>query len=141
MTMGMVFPHMAKVIFIFLLFSLSFNRTANSSKLCVPINQQTVNIGPVAAAGSAGAAEETAAPPSEPKPCAQHRTARHHGSLHPIPLFLKAPTIRSVSALHSPGSLYLQPFNPTPSPHNTHPGPANPLNVSGVTLGSDDSKE
>lgn len=53
-------------------------RTDHSSKLRVCANQQALHIGPVAAAGCAGAAEASAAPPSEPQPCPRSIAAHQH---------------------------------------------------------------
>lgn len=53
-------------------------RTDHSSKLRVCANQQALHIGPVAAAGCAGAAEASAAPPSEPQPCPRSIAAHLH---------------------------------------------------------------
>lgn len=66
----------------------SLRRTDHSSKLRVCVNQQAVHIGPVAAAGCAGAAEASAAAPSEPQPCPRSIAAHlHHleGIWEPLP--------------------------------------------------------
>lgn len=58
-------------------------RTDHSSQLRVRVNQQALHIGPVAAAGCAGAAEASAAPPPEPQSCTRSIAAHlHHLHLH-----------------------------------------------------------
>lgn len=78
-----------------------FYRSAHSSKLCVSVNQQAVNVGPVPAACCAGAAETAAAPPSKSQSCTQHIVwwwaARHHGSVYLLSLSLKGLACQSLS--------------------------------------------
>uniref|UniRef100_A0A3Q3LEF3 Protein strawberry notch homolog 1 n=1 Tax=Mastacembelus armatus TaxID=205130 RepID=A0A3Q3LEF3_9TELE len=49
-----------------------FLRSDHSSKLCISVNEQALNIGPVPAARCAGAAEAAAAPPSKSQSRTQH---------------------------------------------------------------------
>lgn len=91
---------------VFFLFIFFFFRTDHSSKLRVCTNQQALYIGPVPAAGCAGAAETAAAAPSEPQSCSQPIAAhRNRFHLHHL-VSLKGSEYQSLTpALQSSGPM------------------------------------
>uniref|UniRef100_H2VDN9 Protein strawberry notch homolog 1 n=1 Tax=Takifugu rubripes TaxID=31033 RepID=H2VDN9_TAKRU len=103
--------------FKFLPFCSCSRRTDHSSELRVCVNQQALHIGPVAAAGCAGAAEASAAPPSEPQSCPRSIAAhRRHLHLHHRASLKGSENHSLTSALQSSG-----PMPPCSAPSQTPP--------------------